>query len=196
MEMYTLTASSKFHFNAKKHNIRIIGEGGRSSGKIHIAGGASDMVTGKIKRAQTAVAICLFLSMFYSWFGNWRGVQDIRGVTVLGWPMIIGLGIVIILGIGNTGKGYLLGRYISVLGLSILSLVELYNFLVWDFADVHLGSVLQLLTKDNIISRLDKTYVGFYISLLLTVILLLLFVLGDCAKSKAKAVSEECYVIN
>ncbi|MBC8571196.1 hypothetical protein [Zongyangia hominis] len=125
-------------------------------------------------------ALCIG-SMFLSWFGGARGVQEISGLLVLKNPATIFALVLLIFGIWMPRNP--LRFFMTVAGSGLLLVMELFYFLTW-----HIETISGAW---SIVESFEMAYPEFYVGFLLSVALFVLNLLwqrkaGQPAGEKAQ----------
>ena len=97
-------------------------------------------------------------SMFFSWFGGSRGVQELSGTIVLLHPVTISCILAILIGVWAGGPKY--SFLLTNLGFLGLIMMEVFYFLDW-----HIGTISG---RFSITESFQMAYPEFYVGLTLT----------------------------
>lgn len=116
-------------------------------------------MTVKKKTILTILLLINIVTMFLSWFGGARGVQEIKGTIVLFNPITLFCIVLFIVGIWYPFKKA--NNWICLLSMLGIISVEIYEFVFWHYMTIT-GEVDLLFSFNNTYSEF---YVGLMISL-------------------------------
>ena len=117
----------------------------------------------KKKLVLTVMMVLCIVSMFFSWFGGARGVQEISGLWVLKNPFTIPA--LVLIGVGVWLSKPTIGLSISVSGTLLLLVVEIYSFCTWHMETVSGKFDLMYIFRN----AFPEFYIGLFLALTLFV---------------------------
>lgn len=121
----------------------------------------------KEKRILSIIFLLSLLPMQLSFFGSVRGVQEIRGLIILYNPITIISIIGFLIGIWIKFKNKKVNKIICLVSLILIIIIELFWFIFWHYFYID--------SKISLAMSIKMTYPEFYLGLLCSVIMLVVY---------------------
>ncbi len=102
----------------------------------------------------------IFGSMMLSWFGFSRGIQEIKGITLLGNPLMLLFLLTIAVSLGLFNEKVM--KIIAIIGFLGVFLLELYTYFTWH--------ILTITGEFSLSSTIHGAYPEFYIALFMALV--------------------------